>query len=285
MIGFVDVGGGTRGIFGAGVLDYCMDHGITGDLFVGVSAGSANGMSFISGQRGRNLVFYDEYAFRKEYMGRKVYRKTGSYIAFDYIYGTLSHSDGENPFDEQAFEENPMDMIVVATNAETGKPMYFPKSMIRKDDYRVICASCCVPVICKPYPVGNQIFFDGGISDPIPYKVALEAGCSKVVVILTRPKGAFRTAQKDRRMSRFMQRKYPEAAKGLMHRSEVYNRSLAEVLELERKGKVLVVAPDDIGTLKTLTQDHAQLEKMYRMGYEKAAAIEAFLKTPEAIAK
>jgi len=44
MIGFVDVGGGTRGIFGAGVFDYCIDHGIECDYFVGVSAGAANGV-------------------------------------------------------------------------------------------------------------------------------------------------------------------------------------------------------------------------------------------------
>lgn len=36
----VDVGGGMRGIYAAGVLDYCMDHEITFDLGVGVSAGS-----------------------------------------------------------------------------------------------------------------------------------------------------------------------------------------------------------------------------------------------------
>ena len=93
-IGVIDVGGGTRGIFGAGVLDFCMDNGIHFDHFVGVSAGSANGASYIAGQKGRNLVFYNEYAFRKEYMSWENFRKTGSYIDLDYIYGTLrTHAD------------------------------------------------------------------------------------------------------------------------------------------------------------------------------------------------
>lgn len=39
--GIVDVGGGLRGIYAAGVLDYCMDKGIRFDLGIGVSAGSA----------------------------------------------------------------------------------------------------------------------------------------------------------------------------------------------------------------------------------------------------
>ncbi|MBQ1390429.1 MAG: patatin-like phospholipase family protein, partial [Firmicutes bacterium] len=52
MIGIVDVGGGTRGIYGAGIFDYCLDQGIRFDLVIGVSAGSANGASYIAGQRG-----------------------------------------------------------------------------------------------------------------------------------------------------------------------------------------------------------------------------------------
>lgn len=44
--GVVDVGGGLRGIYAAGVLDYCMDHGIRFDLGIGVSTGSANLASY-----------------------------------------------------------------------------------------------------------------------------------------------------------------------------------------------------------------------------------------------
>jgi len=64
-IGVVDVGGGLRGIYAVGVLDYCMDQGIRFDMGIGVSAGSANLASYAAGQRGRNYQFYTEYAFRK----------------------------------------------------------------------------------------------------------------------------------------------------------------------------------------------------------------------------
>ena len=52
--GVVDVGGGLRGIYAAGVLDYCMEHGIRFELGIGVSAGSANLASYAAGQIGRN---------------------------------------------------------------------------------------------------------------------------------------------------------------------------------------------------------------------------------------
>ena len=51
--GIIDVGGGTRGIYGTGVMDYLMDNGIEFDCHIGVSAGAANLSSYIAGQRGR----------------------------------------------------------------------------------------------------------------------------------------------------------------------------------------------------------------------------------------
>ena len=66
--GIIDCGGGLRDIYGAGVFDFCLDNNIPFDVVIGISAGSANIASFISGQRGRNYRFYYEYPFRKEYM-------------------------------------------------------------------------------------------------------------------------------------------------------------------------------------------------------------------------
>ena len=88
--GVVDVGGGLRGIYAVGVLDYCMDCGIRFDLGIGVSAGSANLASYAAGQRGRNHQFYTEYAFRRQYMSLSNFIRKKSFINMDYVYGMLS---------------------------------------------------------------------------------------------------------------------------------------------------------------------------------------------------
>lgn len=265
-LGIVDVGGGTRGIFGAGVLDYMMDIGIECDYFVGVSAGAANAASYGAGQKGRNFKFYTEYAFRKEYMGKRNFLKTGSYINFDYIYSTLSNSDGEYPLDFEALKNSPMEMEIVVTDALTGQVRYFTKDDLAQDNYDPIKASCCVPALCPPYVVDGTPYFDGGLSDPIPYKRAFEAGCDHVIVILTKPRDYFRTPERDRRLSRAFGHRYPKAAAALRNRSQVYNQSLRELYKLEQEGKVTIIAPSDIGKLKTLTKDREQLEKLYMMG-------------------
>lgn len=58
--GIIDVGGGLRGIYAAGVLDYCMEQGIRFDLGIGISAGSANPVSFSKGLS-RIWTMYMEY--------------------------------------------------------------------------------------------------------------------------------------------------------------------------------------------------------------------------------
>ncbi|MCR4708892.1 MAG: patatin family protein [Clostridiales bacterium] len=276
-LGIVDVGGGTRGIFGAGVLDRFMELGISADHFVGVSAGSANGASYIAGQRGRNYVFYTEYAFRKEYMSLENLLHTGSYLDLDYIYGTLSNEDGEYPLDYDAMMSNPCDFEIVATNAVTGRAMYFKKEEIQRNKYDFFKASSCVPGIDKPYYVGKIPCYDGGLADPIPYKRAFRAGCDKVIVILTKPRDTIRNSGKDRALAVVIAGDYPKAAETWIGRAELYNRSVEEVFELERQGKILVIAPEDIGGLKTLSQDRAALDDLYQQGLKAADAAVDFL--------
>ncbi len=105
--GIIDVGGGLRGIYGAGVLDRCLEENVHFDCCIGVSAGSANMTSYVAGQKGRNKPFYDEYSFRKEYMSVKNLLEKHSYLDLSYVYGTLSNRAGENPLDYPAMMSDP----------------------------------------------------------------------------------------------------------------------------------------------------------------------------------
>ena len=135
MLGIIDVGGGMRGIYTAGIYDYLLDHQITFDYCLGVSAGSANLMSYLALQRGRNKRFYVDYADRREYMSLSNLLKKGSYLDMDYIYSTLSDSRGEDPVDYDAFSASPSQYVVVATDARTGLPHYFTRTDVKRDDY------------------------------------------------------------------------------------------------------------------------------------------------------
>lgn len=276
----IDPGGGYRGMYSAGVLDYCLEHGIHFDLGIGVSAGSANIASYCAGQKGRNYKFYRDYAGREEYASTKNFIEKGTYVDMDYVYSTLSNEDGEYPLDYKALAKNPMEIITVATNAITGQPAYFDKNMLSENDYSILKASCSIPVVCPSYKIKNVPFYDGALSDPIPLAKAFEEGADKVVVMLTKPADLIRKPYKDSALSLLMKH-HSKAAHGLRHRADKYNETVAWAKELEKEGKVLIVAPDDTCGIDTLRRDENALHDLYLKGYTDGAKIAEFLKQEE----
>lgn len=276
--GIIDVGGGFRDIFGAGIMDYCLDKGYEFDYIIGISAGSANMASFLSRQRGRNYMFHMEYVFRKEYASLGNWLKTRNFVDLDYVYGTLCNHDAERPLDYETFAASKAEFLIGACNAQTGEPVYFTKDDISQDHYDAFKASCALPVFCKPYPVNGIPCYDGGISDPVPVKKAFDDGCDRVVLILTRPVDSPRVAKSDAKIGKMLSRRYPKAGKKLLNRWKTYNDGVALAQQLEKEGKVLILAPDDTCGMKTLTKDKEKFEQMYQKGYKTAEKLDDFLK-------
>lgn len=278
MIGIIDVGGGLRGIYGAGIADRCLQEKIHFDRCYGVSAGSANLITFLADQPDRLFHFYTNYSFRRDYMSFHNLFTTGSYVDLDYVYGVLSDEDGEDPLDFRKAVASGVPLTIVATDAETGKPVYFDMKDMKQDHYDFIKASSCVPVFNKPYMIEGHPYYDGAISDPIPLQKAMDDGCDKVVLVLTRPRDFYRKADADERMAKLIQHKYPAAAKDLANRAVTYNRELDIAKGCEQEGNVLIVAPDNIDGLNTLKADRDALLNLYRKGYQDAEAILSFVR-------
>ena len=273
----IDVGGGFRAIFGAGVLDRCLEEGIAFDHCYGVSAGSANLTSFLAHQHGRNHTFYTQYAFRKEYASVNSFIHNHNFANLDYVYGTLSNHDGENPLDYEAFAANPAQFTVVACDARDGSTKYFTKDDMHYEDYDVLKASSAVPVACQPYVIDGVPYFDGGIADPVPVQKAIDDGCDRIVLVLTRPKDVIREQHKDVAPARILRRSRPEAAERLLERYATYNTEVAVAKQYEAEGKVLILAPEELYGLSTLSKTYEGLERMYRAGYGQAERIAEFL--------
>lgn len=270
MIGLIDVGGGNRGSYGAGVMDRFLEEKIYIPYGIGVSAGSANLASYFAGQKGRNYLFYTEYNLRKEAISLRNLIHDHNMVNVEYIYGTLTNEGGENPFAYDQVKQSDAIWWIVATDALTGRPVYFNGKDMEKNDYGALKASSNVPVVNQPYAWKDGLYYDGGISDPIPVEKAFRDGCEKAVVILTRPRDYLREAKNDKRFSRFMKHRYPSAAEAFAHRAEVYNRELKLCWKLEEEGRVKIIAPDSIGDMKTLSQSAEPIKKLYAKGYQDA---------------
>lgn len=269
-VGIVDTGGGLRGVYAAGVLDFCLEQGIYFDVGIGVSAGSGNISSYMAGQKKRTYQFYVDYSSRKQYMSLRNFVEKKTYIDLDYVYGTLSNSDGENPLDYDRFIKSPQIFLAVATDAETGEVKYFSKEDMPRDDYSILKASCAIPYICHPYGVRGRLYYDGALSDPIPVEKAFSLGCDKVVLILTRPENVPRTPEKDEKLASKIQKTYPVAAEKFRRRAENYNRGVARARQYAKEGKVLIIAPDNTCGMDTLTKDPKAMKLFYEKGVRDA---------------
>ena len=264
--GLIVEGGGMKCAYSAGVLDGFLDGDINFDYCVGVSAGAANAVSFLGGQRERNLRFYTEYSKSPRYFGVRSFLHTGNLFGLDYIYGDLSEAGGVDPVDYDAVIENPCYFECAATDAKTGGVHYFTKEDMAPDDFSVIKATCALPVASKPVEVYGQFYFDGGVADSIPIFRAEEMGCDRVVVLLSKPKGFRMEPQAHKLLYKRWLRGYPSVIHILNHRHEVYNAQMDEVLKWEKEGKAKIFYTPDMEDMGTYSTDPKIAMMLYKSG-------------------
>lgn len=264
--GLVVEGGGMRCAYNAGILDRFIDEDITFDYCIGVSAGAANTASFVARQRDRNIRFYTKYTNRWQYFGLRSFIKTGNLFGLDYIYGDMTNSGGEDPIDFEAMISNPAQFYVCTTDAQTGQPVYFSKDEFIKDNYCHIRATCAIPAACRPVEIDGRFYYDGGVSDSIPVQRALDDGCEKLVVILSKPRNFVRKPQSMKIFYRNMCRQYPEVVKQVDNRHIKYKEQQDLVSELEKQGKALVFAQDDTINVQTFGMNVKKEWDLYEMG-------------------
>lgn len=269
--GLVLEGGGMRGVFTCGVLDYMMDHEIWFPYGVGVSAGACNGLSYMSRQRGRakfsNIDLLDKY----HYIGIKYLWTKHSILDQELLY---EHFPEEIlPFDYDTYERNPARFEMVTTGCHTGRACYLEEKHDRKRVIAIAKASSSLPFLCPIAYVDGEPMLDGGIVDSIPVMRAFEQGYEKNVVVLTRNRG-YRKTERDIRIPRIIYKKYPRLRVALSRRVRAYNEQLEMVERLEDAGKIMVIRPLNPLEVDRITTDVKKLTGLYEEGY--ACARKAF---------
>ena len=243
--GLVLEGGAFRTIFSTGVWDAMLGLDYLPDYIVGVSAGIAYGVSYISRQPGRNLEILLSYSHDKRYMGTGNLLKRGNrrcYFGLDFAYGRIPNE--LIPFDYETYRQYQGEAEAVVTNLDTGKAEYYP--VLPEDpDFTLLQATCALPFLFPIYHLDGKPCMDGGAADAIPFRRAFEKGCDRVVVILTRERDFKRQDERIQGLIDLWYHKYPKFCETMRNRAQAYNESREELFRLEKEGKVLVVAPKD----------------------------------------
>lgn len=270
-IGLVIEGGGFRGIYSAGILDYFLEKEIHFPYIIGVSMGACNGSNYISKQIGRNLRVPYNFINDKRYISLYNLLSKGSLFGMDFVFGEIPKK--LDVFDWKTYEESNQKFVIVTTDCKTGEPVYFEKGVM-DDLLEVLKASSSLPIISNMIEIEGHEYLDGGLADSIPVKKAIDDGNEKLVVLLTRPEGYYKKNSSIKLLTNTVYRKYPQLVTCINNRYKIYNESLKYVKKLEEEGKAFVIRPQNNLDMGRVEKDGEKLKKTYEIGYEDISRLE-----------
>ena len=269
-----------RGMFTAGVLDVLMENGIEFDGAIGVSAGATFGCNIKSRQPGRAIRYNKRFAHDWRYCSLRSLLATGDLYGADFCYNILPHQ--LDIFDLDTYRQNPMEFWVVASDCETGKPIYKRLDTCDDRDLAWMRASASMPLASRIVEIDGYKLLDGGITDSIPLQYFKSIGYDRNIVVLTQPRTYSKGPNRLMWLMRLVLRRYPMIIKSLRDRHMEYNRTTAEVHNLADKGEVLVICPETPLNISRTSKNPDELQRVYdegrRIAKAQIDAIKQFIK-------
>lgn len=277
--GLILEGGGMRGTYTAGVLDFFMDNDIYFSDIYGVSAGACHGCSYVSKQRGRSFEIFEKFINDDRYCSVRSLRKTGDLFGAEMLYDLIPNK--YMPYDYETADNYEGRFYAVVTHCVTGRPVYFQISDSRKDLTK-IRASASLPLLSRNVTIDGEDYLDGGVADSIPIQRSIDSGNAKNVIILTREPGYAKMKSKS---DFLIKMKYRKSAPGLVeaqyNRHITYNRALALAEAEEKAGRAFIIRPSIKPEVGRIEKNIEKLRELYDLGYKDASrqfeALKSFL--------
>ena len=270
--GLVLEGGGMKGMYTAGVLEYFMERDIYFKNCYGVSAGACHLCSYISKQKKRAYRVSLDYLSDRNYCSMRSLVLTGDLFNVKMCYDTIPNK--LDLYDYKAAAKYEGNAYAVVTNIRTGEPEYMPMREMHRDIVAVQ-ASASLPLVARNVRIGNEYYLDGGISDAIPIRKSGADGNEKSVVVLTKEEGYVRkpTSAASLNMIKLRYgRRFPKVYELMKNRAERYNETM-RFLEQERQaGRAFVICPKKANDIGRIEKNREKLEALYKIGYNDAKA-------------
>ncbi len=263
-------GGAFRGLYTGGVLDCLMLNDINLECTIGVSAGAMNGYSYTSGQIGRSSRFNLSHRHDDKYVGLQAMVHNKGIFGFDLIFDDSRNGE---PLDWERFMDPSRRFLAVATDCRTGRPAYFEKGKC-PDILQAIRASASMPLFSKMVYLEGRPYLDGGCCENIPLDWALNEGYEKIIIVKTRDRSYRKTKENPQviRLQERIYRKYPEFLASFRDNTKHYNAVCDRIDQLEKEGRIYVIAPSKPVTVSRLEKDMEKLGALYHLGFSDVEA-------------
>lgn len=265
--GLVLEGGGMKGIYSSGVLDFFMDKKIEFSACYGVSAGACNLASYISKQKKRAYRVMVNYLDNRRYCSPYSLFTTGDLFGADMCYDLIPNY--LDPYDYDTFNQYEGKAYAVVTNIRSGQAEYFQLKDMHKDIIAVR-ASSSMPLVSRNVRIGDELYLDGGISDSIPIRKSIADGNHKNIVILTKEIGYYRKPASQLALIKARYFKYPRIYELMKERHITYNETLDYLEKQAKNGKAFIIRPKKAGEVSRVEKDNKKLNALYEEGYRDA---------------
>lgn len=264
-IGLVLEGGGLRGVFTAGVLDFLMEKNLYFPYVVGVSAGACNSINYVSKQIGRTKKCMIPKNSKEIYFGLKQFKTSKKLLDLDKVF--FDYSYNTYPFDFNSYFNSNIINEIVVTNCLTGKAEYLIEKSNKERLLNIGKASSSIPAITPMVYVDKIPYLDGGLAVSLPIDRAIKQGFKKNIVILTQRKDTSGNMTKLENIfySKYL-RKYPNLVKTMNNRHKVYLKDFNLLEQLEKEKKIFIIQPENI-SINRLEGNTSKLLSFYNHGY------------------
>lgn len=260
-------GGGFRGIYTSGVLDYFMEQGLYLPKVYGISAGALNALGYAAKQPGRNAQINFRFCHDKRYISVHNMLKYRCAFNLEFIFDTIP--ERYIPFDYSTFFSSPVQVSVGATNLLTGRCDFFGKDQMDKKLFPAR-ASAALPLFSYIFYLNGVPYLDGGIACPIPIARSVRDGNKKHVIILTRNASFVRKPTSHMHLIRQVYRQYPNFIATEEKRHLIDRRQRSSCALLSKTGQAFVLQPKQPLTISAMRADEQSLRELYIQGYEEA---------------
>lgn len=257
-------GGGMRGYYSAGVFEGFMESGIMFPYIIGVSAGAANALTYISGQKLRSRQIVENYAGTHEYVSKRNFLKYGSFFNRDLVFRKIPQELVY--FDYNALNNCPIRFLTGTMDCNTGKALWFEKEDL-SINLEATEASCAIPLFAPIVKFKGHELLDGGFACPIPIEKSIEDGNKFHVIVLTQNKGYVKKPYSQLALAKLKYRKYPNVIETLKNRHEVYNKQIELCEKLEKEGNAIIIRPQEPLKVNMATRDEQLILELYDEGH------------------
>ena len=193
-VAFVGSGGATKGIAHLGVLKAMHELGLSTDIYVGASSGAIAGAFHAQGVSADEMVDWFRPFWRRDaerplkgrhFLGLPSVKQllkpgwlTSGLLSIDrferFLAKRLPHND---------FRQLDRPLFVTAADVDgRGRAVFGRKHIEHVPISQAVAASCCVPLLFRPFEIGGRYYMDGEVVRTLSLDLAVDAGADVVVI-------------------------------------------------------------------------------------------------------